>query len=133
VVEPDVSVVGLGIDLVDLDRARRLLEQKGDYALDRLLTAEERAYLATRPDPVPHFAARLAAKEAVYKALQSLPDCRGLGWREIEVCRDDEGRPRIRFHGLAAERWARHPEHQIHLSLTHTATAAGAVAILERR
>jgi holo-[acyl-carrier protein] synthase len=127
-----VSVLGLGIDLVDLDRARRLLDRKGDYAVEKLLTEEERAYLATRPDPAPHFAARLAAKEAVYKALQVLPDCRGLGWREIEVCRDAEGRPTIRFHGLAARRWAAHADLRIHLSLTHSATAAGAVAILER-
>lgn len=130
--DPIVSILGIGIDLVDLARAARLLERKGDYALAKLLTAEERAYLATRPDPIPHFAVRLAAKEAVYKAMQILPDCRGLGWQEIEVCRDPEGRPSIRFHGLAAARMARHPELVIHLSLTHSATAAGAVAVITR-
>jgi len=126
-------IVGLGIDLVDLERAERLLTRKGDYALGRLLTAEERAYLATRPDPVPHFAVRLAAKEAVWKALQTLPDCRGLGWQEIEVTRGDDGRPTVRFHGLAAERMGEHPDLIIHLSLTHSAASAGAVAIVERR
>jgi holo-[acyl-carrier protein] synthase len=130
VVGPLVSVLGLGIDLVDLSRAARLLERKGEYALEKLMTAEEREYLASRPDPVPHFAVRLAAKEAVYKALQILPDCRGLGWQEIEVCRDPEGRPSIRFHGLAAIRMAHHPGLVIHLSLTHSASAAGAVAVV---
>lgn len=127
-----MSVLGLGIDLVDLERARRLLERKGEYALTRLLTAEERAYLATRPDPAPHFAVRLAAKEAVWKALQALPDCRGLGWQEIEVARGADGRPTVRFHGLAARRMADHPDIVIHLTLTHTAASAGAVAVVER-
>ena len=70
--------------------------------MQRFFTDDERAYLATRPDPTGHAAARIAAKEAVYKALQSLPGARGVGWREIEVTRDGDGRPAIRLHGLAA-------------------------------
>ena len=80
------------MDLVDLERVARLLAHKGEHAMQRFFTDEERAYLATRPDPTGHAAARIAAKEAVYKALQSLPGARGVGWREIEVTRD-AGRP----------------------------------------
>lgn len=126
-----MSVLGVGIDLVELTRAAKLLARKGDHALDRLLTDGERAYLAERDDPVPHFAARLAAKEAVYKALQLLPGGREIGWRDIEVVRSDSGRPTIALHGRAAE-VARGAGVTIHVSLTHSESAAAAVAVAER-
>jgi holo-[acyl-carrier protein] synthase len=126
-----MSVLGVGIDLVELTRAAKLLARKGEYALDRLLTDGERAYLAERADPVPHFAARLAAKEAVYKALQLLPRGREIGWRDIEVVRSDSGRPIIALHGRAAE-VARGAGVTIHVSLTHSESAAAAVAVAER-
>ena len=126
-----MSVIGVGVDLVDLSRARGMLERRGEYALERLLTADEVAYLHQRPDPAPHFAARLAAKEAVYKALQSLPGARAVGWHDIEVCRDGEGRPTIRLHGIAAELTAGIEDFRIHLSLSHTHTAAVGMAVLE--
>jgi len=125
-----MSVIGVGIDLVDLDRIARMLSDKGEHAMARLFTPEERVYLGTRPDPTGNAAARIAAKEAVYKAMQSLPGARAIGWREIEVTRDPEGRPAIRLHGLA-ERLAREVGGVIvRVSLTHSATAAGAVAVV---
>jgi holo-[acyl-carrier protein] synthase len=129
-VEPDVNVLGVGVDLVDLDRVARLLARKGEQAMQRFFTDVERAYLATRPDPTGHAAARIAAKEAVYKALQSLPGARGVGWREIEVTRDAAGRPAIRLYGLAGRLAAEHGGLLVQVSLTHSATAAGAVAVV---
>jgi holo-[acyl-carrier protein] synthase len=125
-----VDLIGIGIDLVDLDRVGRLLADKGDHALRRLFTDEERAYLATRPVPTGHAAARLAAKEAVYKAMQSLPGARAIGWREIEVTRDENGRPVIRLHGLAARLADERGGIAIQISLTHSNAAAGAVAVI---
>lgn len=125
-----MNVIGVGVDLVDLERIARLLAHKGEHALRRFFTDEERAYLATRPDPTGHAAARIAAKEAVYKALQSLPGARGVGWREIEVTRDPDGRPAIRLHGLAGRLAGEHGGLQVQVSLTHSATAAGAVAVI---
>jgi holo-[acyl-carrier protein] synthase len=128
-----MSVVGIGIDLVDLARVVRLLEHKGERALNRFFTEDERRYLNTRPDPTGHAAARIAAKEAVYKAMQSMPQARAIGWREIEITRDGEGRPAIRLHGLAARLAAEHGGLHIQISLTHSATAAGAVAVISDR
>jgi len=125
-----VSVIGLGIDLVDLSRVTRMLEDKGEHAMNRLFTPEERAYLATRPDPTGHAAARIAAKEAVYKAMQTLPGARAIGWRDIEVTRDGEGRPAVRLHGLAERLAAEQGGVRIQVSLTHSSTAAGAVAVV---
>lgn len=127
-------ILGVGIDLVDMARAARLLARKGDFAVTKLLTEDEQAYLRSRPDPAPHFAARLAAKEAVYKALQHLPGYRGVGWQDIEVRRDGDGRPTVRLHGLAARLVTEQAGTvEIHLSLTHTDATAAAVAIVELR
>jgi holo-[acyl-carrier protein] synthase len=126
-----VSVIGVGIDLVDLERVRRLLANKGEQAMARFFSPSEREYMATRPDATGHAAARIAAKEAVYKAMQILPKARGIGWREIEVSRDAEGRPAIRLHGLAAQLSEDRGGLRIQISLTHSALSAGAVAVVE--
>jgi holo-[acyl-carrier protein] synthase len=125
-------IVGVGIDLVELDRVRSMLARREEQALRKLLTEGEREYIASRPDPVPHVAARIAAKEAVYKALQTLPDCRGVSWQEIEVWRALDGRPLAILSGRAAAASEAAGGLTIHLSLTHSATSAAAVAVLER-
>lgn len=124
-----MSLVALGLDLVDLERAAGLLARHGARALERLLTPAERADLAARSDPVPGFAARLAAKEAGWKALQVLPEAKGVGWQDLEVVRGPDGRPTLRAHGRArALLQGRHLV--LHLSLTHSPTAAAAVVAL---
>ena len=125
-----MNVIGVGVDLVDLERVARLLAHKGEHAMQKFFTDEERAYLGTREDPTAHAGARIAAKEAVYKALQSLPGARAVGWREIEVTRDGDGRPAIRLHGLAARLAADHGGLAVQVSLTHSATSAGAIAMI---
>ena len=130
VVEPIMSVLGVGIDLVDLARVARMLEEKGEQAMVRFFTESEREYLASRPDPTGNAAARIAAKEAVYKALQSLPGARAVGWREIEVVRDGEGRPAVRLHGLAERLAQEEGGLRIQISLTHSAITAGAVVVV---
>lgn len=126
-----MTVIGVGIDLVDLERIRHLLANRGEQAMSRLFSANEREYLASRPDPTGHAAARIAAKEAVYKAMQTLPEARRIGWREIEVSRDGDGRPAIRLHGLAARVSEASGGLRIQISLTHSALSAGAIAVVE--
>jgi holo-[acyl-carrier protein] synthase len=126
-----VTVIGVGIDLVDLERIRSLLASKGEQAMTRFFSQKERDYLSTRPDATGHAAARIAAKEAVYKAMQALTGARGIGWREIEVSRDLEGRPAIQLHGLAARISQEQGGLRIQISLTHSALSAGAIAVVE--
>lgn len=123
-------IAGLGIDLVDIARVDRLLDAKGERALRRLFTAEEVSYALARPLPAQHLAARLAAKEAAFKALSGNSLARGIGWREIEVVRSDH-RPTLALHGRAAERAAELGVTSIWVSLTHTTTSAGAIVVLE--
>ena len=80
-----MSAVGVGVDLVEVSRARAMLADKGAHVFDRLLTPAEAEYCRSRPDPAEHVAVRLAAKEAVYKALQGSDAARGIGWRDIEL------------------------------------------------
>jgi holo-[acyl-carrier protein] synthase len=124
-------MIGVGIDLVDLERIRLLFSNKGEHAMTRFFSEREREYLATRTDATGHAAARIAAKEAVYKAMQSLPNARGIGWRDIEVSRGADGRPAILLHGVAAEVAEHHGGLKVQISLTHSATAAGAIAVVE--
>ncbi len=124
-----MSLVALGLDLVDLARAARLMARHGPRAMERLLTPAERADLATRSDPIPGFAARLAAKEAGWKALQVLPEASGVGWQDLEVVRGPDGRPTLRAHGRARQILLGR-NLVLHLSLTHSPTAAAAVVAL---
>jgi holo-[acyl-carrier protein] synthase len=126
-----MAIIGLGIDVVDIARAEAMLEPRRRRVLDRLLTADELSYVNRMRHPARHVAVRLAAKEAVYKALQALPGTRAVGWREIEVVRGDHGRPLIRLHGLARRVHSEQGEPRIHLSLTHSDLSAVASAILE--
>jgi len=128
-----VSILGVGMDLIDLARVERLLRRKGAQAVRRLLTEAEHRSIQNRTPFVQHFASRLAAKEAVYKALQCLPGARGIGWRDIEVERGDDGRPTVRLHGIAARVLTIQPTARIHLALSHSAVTAGAFAVLETR
>lgn len=125
------QVYGVGIDLVEVATAERLLGRWGEKILRRLLTDGEREYLVRFDRPAKHFAVRLAAKEAVYKSLQALPGARLIGWRDIEVERDGEGRPTIRLHGDALELARQSGVRRVSVSLSHTETTAGAVALAE--
>jgi holo-[acyl-carrier protein] synthase len=125
-----VSAVGVGVDLVEVARARAMLDDKGAHVFDRLLTPAEADYCRSRPDPAEHVAVRLAAKEAVYKALQGSDEARGIGWRDIEVTRAPDGRPDVALTGLAAARARELRVKRVLLSLSHTHAAAVAIAVL---
>jgi holo-[acyl-carrier protein] synthase len=125
-----VSAIGVGVDLVEVARTRKMLDEKGVHVYDRLLTAAEAEYCRSRPDPSEHVAVRLAAKEAVYKALQGSEQARGIGWRDIEVTRAADGRPDVALTGLAAARARELGVTRVLLSLSHTHEAAVAVAVL---
>ena len=124
-------IVGVGMDIVDVARVERLLGAKGDRALLRLCTNAEADYIRARHGGAASLAARLAAKEAAFKALAGSEDARGIGWREVEVVKDWDGRPSVQLHGRAARRAEDLGVVRIHLSMTHTSTSAGAVVVLE--
>jgi holo-[acyl-carrier protein] synthase len=125
-------IVGIGIDLVEIERMRRLLDRKGERVLDRLFTSGERDYAAAHPEPARQLAARAAAKEAAFKALSGNDLACAIGWRELEVVSRHHQAPVLLLHGRAAERAAQLGVTRVHLSLTHTDTTAAAFVIAER-
>ena len=109
----------VGLDLLEIERLERALDRRPRLA-ERLFTAGERAYAAERVRPGQHLAARFCAKEAVAKALA----LDAWSWQDIEVV-SDGGAPRVALHGPLAELSI-----EVELSLTHTRTTAGAVAVV---
>jgi holo-[acyl-carrier protein] synthase len=115
----------IGLDLLEIDRLEQALERRPGLG-ERLFTDAERAYAVRSGRPARHLAARFCAKEAVSKALRM--DV--LRPREIEVTGGGDEPPLVTLHGAAAARAAELGV-RVHVSLTHTRTTAGAVAVLE--
>jgi holo-[acyl-carrier protein] synthase len=116
-------IVGVGIDVVDVDRFVGALERTPGLR-PRLFTAAERDL------PAASLAARFAAKEAVAKALGAPV---GLRWTDVTVRRGESGQPELEVTGTVAERSAALGVDTFHLSLSHDAGIAGAVVVAERR
>ena len=115
---------GVGIDLLDVERFERALSRRPRLA-ERLFTPAERDYAAARARPAMHLAARFCAKEAVAKAL----GLTGWSFRDVEVVATGAA-PRVRLSGSAARR-AEELGVSASVSLTHTDTLAGAVALVQ--
>lgn len=124
-------IAGIGIDLVEVARVERLLDGKGERMLARLFTDAEAAYARARARPAMHLAARLAAKEAAFKALAGSDDARLIGWLDVEVMPRKGRSPTLALHGRAAARAKELQIQHVWLSLTHTDTTASAVVVLE--
>ncbi|MHB8764488.1 MAG: holo-ACP synthase [Deferrisomatales bacterium] len=125
-------ILGLGLDLVEVARIRRIREARGERFLRRVFTEAEAAGCLSRRDPDPGLAARFAAKEAGMKALGTGWG-EGVGWRDLEVVSAPGCPPRLRLHGAAGAAAERLGVASAHLSLTHDAGVAGAVVVLEGR
>jgi holo-[acyl-carrier protein] synthase len=125
-------ILGTGIDLIEVDRIRRAMERHGDRFAERFLLANEIAYCRIHRDPAPFIAARFSAKEAISKAFGTGIGA-ALGWLDIEVRRRESGRPYVVLHGKGEALFVAHHATALHLSLTHTALHASAIAVLEGR
>lgn len=126
------GAVGVGVDLVEVDRIEKMLSERGDHVFDRLLTPAEGEYCRAMARPAEHVAARLAAKEAVYKALQGTAEARKIGWRDTEVVRGQDGKPEVTLSGRAAVRAKEMGVTTVLLSLSHTHRTAIAVVVVSR-
>lgn len=123
-----MSVLGLGVDIVEIERMATAL-QRHPRLKERIFSEAEREYCEKRSRPEVHYALRFAAKEAVLKALGT--GFSGMRFRDVEVVRESNGRPVPALHGRAAERADELGIIEMHLSLsfTHATAVASAVAI----
>ena len=123
-------VAGVGTDLTQISRFSRFVEQEKTSLLDRLFTATEQAYAMSKRNPAPHLAARFAAKEAFLKAL-GLGLREGISWQDMNIVRDDLGKPSMELSGRALEIFEQRSLLSIHLSYSHDGDYAMATVVLE--
>ena len=124
-------IIGLGLDIVSIDRVGKLVDSCEDQELERLFSPRERAYCESMAQPHPHFAARFAAKEAFVKALGTGMTA-GLRWCDVEIVRHGSGRPELALKGQAAARMAALGADKVHVSLSHDTRQAVAIVVLEK-
>jgi len=123
-------VVGIGIDVVEIARIRRLMDRWQDRFLHRVFTEAEVAYALRRLDPAQHLAARFAVKEATLKAL-GIGLSMGVRWREMEVRRGRGQPPQLTLSGRTAELGEARGIRRLHVSLSHDAGLAVAQVLAE--
>jgi holo-[acyl-carrier protein] synthase len=123
-------IVGLGIDLAEVDRIRAAIERYGRRFIERIYTEKEIAYVERKANKYERYAARFAAKEAGMKAVGTGWK-RGVRWRDFEVTNLPSGRPTLQLHGHAARFAEQLGVRNIALSITHTAAEGMAIVILE--
>jgi holo-[acyl-carrier protein] synthase len=121
-------IIGIGSDIIEIDRIRSCIEKYGDHFLDKLFTEQERLYCLKNKDPAPHFAARFAAKEAVAKALGCGIGAK-VGWQDIAILRDSAGKPEVVLSPPVAREFG---DPKILLSMSHCRSYATAFAVWER-
>jgi len=119
-----MEIVGLGVDLADIDRVRSVLDRYPRFA-DRCFTEHERDYAYRFTKPERRFAARFAGKEAVMKSLGT--GWRQLRWRDIEIT--GGGKPTVRLAGGAAHRATMLGVSEVLVTITHTGTSALVMAV----
>jgi len=115
-------ILGVGIDIIEVDRIKKAYERWGRDFLNRVFTESEIDYCLRKRNPHPSLAARFAAKEAGFKAF-SQSGIRISSWRDLWVENDPEGRPTLRAKAKGQAR--------IHLSLSHTKGSSIALVIVE--
>lgn len=118
-----------GTDIVSIARFEEAVRRHGERFLNRVFTAEERAYSESKRYKYEHYAARFAAKEAMMKAMEIHRKNR-LRFREIEVRRRPTGKPEIYIAPESAQRFSLPPHIQIELSMAHERTYAVAFVVL---
>ncbi len=125
-----MAVLGVGVDIVRVERLREALARFGARMERRLFTDAELAYCRGHHDPLPHLAARVAAKEAAFKAIGTGLSG-GVGWRHAEVHQPGGRQPVLEFHDVALERFRSLGGTRTHLTLSHDGGFAVACVVLE--
>lgn len=125
-----ILIIGLGVDIAEVPRIQAAVERRGQTFLHRVFTENEIAYCERFKNKFERYAGRFAAKEATMKALGT-GWRRGIRWVDLEVVREQSGRPTISLAGEAAKIAAQLGVRRISLSITHTEAQALAQVIFE--
>ncbi|MEM7264228.1 MAG: holo-ACP synthase [Planctomycetota bacterium] len=126
-----MNVVGVGVDLVELERIRDAIDRYGDRFLHRIYSEEEREVARAKTDAVPYLAGRFAAKEAISKSLGTGVSG-AMSWTELQVLSEPSGQPTVTLLGESAEVARRAGVGKVLLSISHGRDLAIAHAIAIR-
>ena len=123
-------ILGVGIDLVEIDRFKSALRRHGDRLLKKVFTDSERVYCEAQMNRLAHYAARFAGKEAVLKAL-------GTGWRggikwtDVDIYHDKLGKAEVKLSGVAAKVAEEKGVKRVLITLSHSDRYANAFSVVE--
>ncbi len=120
-------VLGVGIDIIEIERIKKSVDEYGESFLNKIYTAVELDYSLSKPNKYQHLAARFAAKEAIYKALSSDSE-KVYSWQDIEIFNESNGLPKVNFYGSLKDYL--NPGKTIHISMSHSENYVTCVAVL---
>lgn len=120
-----MSIIGVGVDIIEIERIKKSIQRMGQHFLDRLFTEEEQAYCLTFQESERHFAGRFAAKEAIAKALGTGIEG-ALNWKDVAIHNSESGRPHVILSKRLQEKF---PGISVHLSISHNRDTAVAFAV----
>lgn len=121
-------ILGLGVDLVDVQRMDKILKVWGQKFTSRIFTQNEIKYCSRKVNAAECFAARFAAKEALAKALGH-GFCEHFKWKDVDVVKEDSGKPTFSIRGITARLVE---NKRVFLSISHTKSQAMAFVTIER-
>lgn len=127
-----MSLLGIGIDVVEVERIHSSIGEFGEQFLKRIFTEREQAYCNAQKNKELNYAARFAAKEAVSKAFGTGIG-KAIGWTDVEILRRESGEPVAVLHGKARELAERMEVAEVKISLTHARHYAAANAVVMKK
>ena len=123
-------IIGVGVDIIEIDRIEAAIGRNESF-INKVFSDSEIAYMKDKKSMLQHAAGMFCAKEAVSKALGT--GISGFSLKDIEVGRDEKGKPQIMLHGGARSIAEAYGDYKIHLSISHGRDNAVAYAVLELR
>ncbi|MDD2482542.1 MAG: holo-ACP synthase [Lutispora sp.] len=121
-------IYGIGTDIVEIDRIKKAMERYPQF-VDRLFSIDELVYLGSKALNPQHVAGGFSAKEAVLKSIGT--GLRNFKWKEIEIIRDNKGKPFVRLNGKAKDYVDDNYIGNIHITISHSKNYATATALAE--
>ena len=113
-----------GTDIIEIERIKESIKDLGEKFLNRIYTQKEIEYCENKKgQKYQHYAARFAAKEAIFKAIsKKLKDKYEIGWKDMEILNDEQGRPQVKIKGVQRE--------NIDISISHCKDYAVAMVVM---
>lgn len=120
-------VLGIGIDIIEIDRIKETIEKYGERFLNKVYTKDELDYCLKKNNKFQHLAARFAAKEAVFKAMESSWK-KGMSWKDIEINNEPSGMPVVKLNGKLKSFLA--SDKNLKISMSHSDNYVTCIALI---